>query len=330
MNAAELPKIELHLHLDCSLSYQVVRRIDPGISKERYEAEFVAPAKCTDLADYITRADRAVKLMQTREQLRLVTLDLFEQLEADQIIYAEIRFAPFHHITGGLSPREVVEAVEKATQEGVDKTGIHANLILCTLRHYDEDRSMTTVQLVEEFKGTRVVGFDIAADEAGFPIDNHVQAFRFAQDKGIPCTAHAGEAKGAESMWETIENFRPARIGHGVRCTEDPKLMDYLKTHNLHLEICPTSNVQVNVFDRIQDHSAHTIFNHGISVGINTDCRTISKTTLKEEYECLANTFNWSLAHFKKCNMEAIAHSFANEELKLDLQQRIDKAYSNS
>ncbi len=327
MDYSALPKIELHLHLDCSLSFEVVSRIDPRISKEQYKAEFIAPAKCTDLADYITRADRAVKLMQTREQLRLVTLDLFEQLKADRIIYAEIRFAPFHHVSGGLTPREIVEAVEQATQEGIDNTGIQANLILCTLRHYDEDRSMTTVQLAEEFKGTRVVGFDIAADEAGFPIDNHVRAFRFAHEKGIPCTAHAGEAKGAESMWETIENFRPARIGHGVRCTEDPKLMDYLKDHNYHLEICPTSNVQVNVFDRIQDHSANTIFNHGISVGINTDCRTISNTTLTAEYESMANTFNWGLEHFKKCNIEAIEHSFATEEQKDQLRQRIEAAY---
>ncbi|SFR52211.1 adenosine deaminase [Robiginitalea myxolifaciens] len=327
MDYSALPKVELHLHLDCSLSYHVVSQIDPAISREQYEAEFIAPAKCTDLADYITRADRAVKLMQTREQLRMVTLDLFEQLEADRIIYAEIRFAPFHHVAGGLTPREVVEAVEQATQEGIAKTGIQANLILCTLRHYGEDRSMTTVQLVEAFKGTRVVGFDIAADEAGFPIDNHVEAFRFAHDKGIPCTAHAGEAKGAESMWETIENFRPDRIGHGVRGTEDPKLMDYLREHQFHLEICPTSNIQVNVFERIEDHSANILFNHGISVGINTDCRTISNTTLSEEYECMAKTFNWGLEHFKKCNIEAIAHSFATEAQKDQLMRRIEAAY---
>ena len=114
MDISRLPKIELHLHLDCSLSYEVVQRIDPEVTLEQYHAEFVAPPKCTDLADYITRADRAVKLMQTKEQLRLVTLDLFEQLKEDHVIYAEIRFAPFHHVTGGLSAWEVVEAVAEA------------------------------------------------------------------------------------------------------------------------------------------------------------------------------------------------------------------------
>ena len=327
MNYSALPKIELHLHLDCSLSYKVVQRLNPEISKEQYESEFIAPSKCTDLADYITRANRGVALMQTPEQLRLVTLDLFEQLKSDNVIYAEIRFAPYHHVSGELSVYEVVEAVEQATREGIRQNGIEANLILCTLRHYDEDRSMATVKLVEKFRGSRVVGFDIAADEAGFPIDNHVKAFQYAHDIGIPCTAHAGEAKGSESLWETLEHFRPARIGHGVRCVEDPKLMDYLREQQMHLEVCPTSNTQVDVFDRIENHSANTIYEHGISMSLSTDCRTISNTTLEEEYSLMSEVFDWGMQHFKKCNLEAIKHSFASDTLKHELMGRINSAY---
>jgi adenosine deaminase len=210
MDFSSLPKIELHLHLDCSLSYKVVSQLKPDVSYEDYQRDYVAPAKCTDLADYIARAVKGTDLMQTKEQLRLVTLDLFEQLKADNVIYAEIRFAPLLHIEKGLTPPEVVSTVNDAVTEGIEKTGVAAGIILCTLRHYSESQSMGTVKLVEQFKGTNVVGFDIAADEAGFPIDNHIAAFTYAKAHGINCTAHAGEARGADSVWETLKHFIPA------------------------------------------------------------------------------------------------------------------------
>jgi adenosine deaminase len=186
MDWSRLPKVELHLHLDCSLSYAVVSQIDPSITLEEYRAGFVAPAKCVDLADCLTRASRGVALMQTEEQLRLVTFDLFEQLYQDNVLYAEIRFAPLLHTLQGLSARRVVASVEAATAQAVRSTGIEARLLLCTLRQFSAAQSLETVQLVEDFRGTYVAGFDIAADEAGYPIDAHVSAFQVARDRGIP------------------------------------------------------------------------------------------------------------------------------------------------
>lgn len=327
MNYQLLPKIELHLHLDCCLSFKVVQKLKPSISYDDYLDSFVAPPKCIDLADYITRAIHGCELMQTKEQLRLVTLDLFEQLQADNVIYAEMRFAPLQHIFGGLKVTEVVQAVNEAVEEGIKKTGIEARIILCTLRHYSSSQSMETVQLVNAFKDTFVVGFDIAADEAGFPINNHIEAFQFARNHNIFCTAHAGEAKGADSVWETLEHFRPSRIGHGVRSTEDNSLLEYLKQQNIHLEVCPSSNVQTNVFNVIENHTADIIYNSGVSMSISTDARTITPVTLANEYTLLEKVFNWKQAHFLKCNLEAIEHAFINEELKQLLKKKISSAY---
>ena len=327
MDYQVLPKIELHLHLDCSLSYEVVKQLDPSISLLAYQEAFIAPPKCTDLADFILRALKGVDLMQTAAALRLVTLDLFRQLKADNVIYAEIRFAPLLHIEGGLSPKEVVSIVNEAVTEGIAATGVEAGLILCTLRHYAEVQSMETVQLVKDFQGTNVVGFDIAADEAGFPIDNHLKAFQFAQDHGLNITAHAGEAKGAESVWETLQHFHPSRIGHGVRSIEDPELIAFLQEKNIHLEVCPTSNVQTNVVDEIKNHPADKIYQSGVSMSINTDARTISNVTLTSEYALLENVFNWQKAHFLHCNMEAVEHAFTTAEKKIALREKIRIAY---
>ena len=330
MSFSSLPKVELHLHLDCSLSFDVVQQLNPEISEEKYRENFIAPPKCRDLADYISRSESAVALMQDQEALQMVTEDLFTQLQADNVIYAEIRFAPLLHMRKGLSAKEVVEVVNEAVEEQVNETGIEAGIILCTLRNYSEDQSMQTVKLVEQFYGAKVAGFDIAADEAGFPINNHISAFEYANEKGLNCTAHAGEACGAESVWETLEYFKPSRIGHGVRSAEDEELLDYLKEHNIHLEVCPTSNVQTNVFDTISDHSINALYEKGISLSVNTDTRTISDVTLEEEYQTLSDHFDWDLDHFLRCNFEAIDHAFIDKNTKEKLRRTIREAYSNN
>lgn len=324
---ANLPKVELHLHLDCSMSYEVARRIDPAIRYETFQSTFIAPDKCRDLADYLARANHQLALLQTEKHLQWATQDLLHQLKADNVVYAEIRFAPLLHLNNGLKPAEVVSIVNEAVTDGIRQTGIRAGIILATLRHFSEKQSMETVELVQRFQGTNVVGFDIAADEAGFPIDHHKKAFDFAYRHGLNITAHAGEAKGAESVWETLEHFHPSRIGHGVRSMEDPKLLTYLKEKNIHLEVCPTSNIQTNVFDKIEDHPVDKIYRSGISLSINTDTRTISNTTLRHEYELLVKYFQWTVADFKKCNLEAIEKSFADAETKAAVKAILLDAY---
>ena len=322
-----VPKVELHLHLDCSLSYEAVKQLKPSVTPEEYRQSFIAPPKCTDLADYITRAIKGVELMQTKEQLHLVTLDLFRQLKADRVLYAEIRFAPLQHTAQGLTPDEVVAAVRAAMEEGIKTYGVEAGIILCTLRHYTEAQSLETVELVKRHLGAGVVGFDIAADEAGFPINNHIRAFQYAQANSIPCTAHAGEARGPESVWETLNHLHPARIGHGVRSAEDNSLLLYLKDHNIHLEVCPTSNVQTNVFEKIEHHTADTLYKAGVSMSLNTDARTISDVTLADEYRLMEKVFYWSKEQFKKCNLEAIRHSFAPAAVKEKVRKQLEAAY---
>ncbi|MEP6711102.1 MAG: adenosine deaminase [Ferruginibacter sp.] len=323
-----IPKVELHLHLDCSLSYNVVAKIDPTVTEEEYLRDYIAPAKCTNLADFLTRAVKGFALMQTKEQLQLVVHDLFKQMAVDNMLYAEIRFAPLQHLEKGLTPYEVVAAIEKATKEAVKQTSIEARLILCTLRHFTELQSMETVKLVEQFKGTYVAGFDIAADEAGFPIDNHIAAFKFAKENGIPCTAHAGEAKGAESVWETLEYFGPLRIGHGVRSIEDKKLVEYLCRNKIHLEVCPSCNVLINIYDEYKDHSIDKLYKAGVSLSVNTDTRTITNITLNKEYEKLQAVFGWTLHDFYTCNVHALEAAFIPEELKTKLLQKLFASYN--
>ncbi len=321
------PKVELHLHLDCSLSYDVVRKINPSISEETYRRDFIAPARCTNLADFLTRAPHAIALMQTQEQLQLVVADVFEQLRRDNLLYAEIRFAPYLHTDKGLSPEQVVEAVEAATAQASAATGIEARLILCTLRHYSAEQSLQTARLVERFFGTHVAALDLAGDEAGYPLTAHIAAYQYAAERNLPRTAHAGEASGPQSVWETLRLLHPLRIGHGVRSSEDPALIEHLRKERIHLEVCPTSNLQTNIYDTYADHPINALYNTGLSLSVNTDTRTITDITLTHEYEKLHQFFGWEKHHFLHCNLEAIRASFLPESRKQELAAQLQEAY---
>jgi adenosine deaminase len=319
----EVPKVELHLHLDCSLSYAAVAQLDDSISLEEYEQEFIAPPRCTSLADFLTRAPRGFQLMQDEAALTLVVNDLFEQLAADRVIYAEIRFAPLLHIERGLTPERVVAAVDRATEASIQSSGIEARLILCTLRHFDREQGLVTARLVEQFRGSRVAALDIAGDEAAYPIDANVPAFRYAIDHGLRRTAHAGEARGADSVWETLREFQPSRIGHGVRSVEDPVLIDYLKRERIHLEVCPTSNLQTGVSRDYAEHAVDKLYRAGVPLSISTDTRTITNITLTEEYSNLQEHFGWTPADLLACNDAALDAAFVDEYTKLALRERL-------
>jgi adenosine deaminase len=326
MNFQNLPKIELHLHLDCSMSFDVVKRFRPGITDKEYRNEFIAPKKCLNLADYLTRSEKEIELMQTEEQLRAVTFDLFEQLRKDSIIYTEIRFAPLQHTRMDLSSKDVVEIVNETAGEAIHLTGIKAGIILCTLRHYTEQQGLETVKLAEEYYDQHICGFDIAADE-NYPLNNHIAAFEYANERGINCTAHGGEARGPESVLEILNYLKPQRLGHGVRSMEDPDLVDRIKKDNIHLEVCPTSNIQTNVFNTIQEHAIDEMFKQNISVSINTDSRTITPVTLTQEYELLHTVFGWQKDHILKCNLEAVNHAFTEDEIKEKLREELIRGY---
>ncbi len=330
MDWTALPKVELHLHLDCSLSYDVVSRIEPSITPEEYDARFVGPPKCADLAELLTYAPPNYPVMQTEEHPRLVTLDLFDQLRRDNVLYAELRYAPLLHTEKGLTARQVVASVESATAEGVRSTGVEARIILCTLAFYPAAQSMETVRLVEEFQGTYVAGFDVAADNPVDPISDHIPAFRYAREHGIPYTAHAGESRGAKNVRQTLLDLSPQRLGHGVPCLEDPALVEHLLQHQIHLEVCPGCNVQSNVFETYADHPIDRLYRMGIPVSVNTDARTMCGHTLSQEYASMHETFGWGPDDFYACNQNALNAAFLPDDVRSALQARLAEGYGRA
>ena len=318
MNFGHIKKVELHTHLDCSLSYELVKKNLPETNLEVFKEKFTGYG-CKNLNDYLKCIDRSLDLMQNEEQLNLVVVDFFDQLKRDNVIYVEIRFAPLLHLKEGLDPIQVIEIILKKCKSESQKSNIKFGLILCTLRHFSEHESLETVKLIKELADDMIVGFDIAADEAGYSLDNHIKAFEFAKNNNINCTAHAGEARGHESVIETLDMLDPQRIGHGVTSCESTSLMKRLIKEKIHLEICLTSNLVTGVYKNIREHPVNYFYKKNFSISINSDGRTISNTSLNEEYKKLSQTFNWKEQHFLNCNLNAIRSSFADEKTKSDI-----------
>jgi adenosine deaminase len=326
-----LPKVELHSHLDCCLSYDAVRRIDPGISREHYDRRFVAPPRCPSLADYLTYTLNYRALLQTEHALRIAVQDVFAQMAAEAIVYAELRFAPLVHVEGGnLTADEVVACVAEETAAQSAATGVAAGVILCTLRDYETERSMDTARLaVRHARSGPVVALDIAGDEIGFPLDPHVPAFVFVQDAGLGVTVHAGEAGGPDSVREALDKTGTRRIGHGIRSAEDPALLARLRDERVHLEVCPASNVQTSSVNSLADHPVGRLRGADVSVGISTDTRAVTDVRLTQEYERLRDVLGWTLADFGQVNRDALDAAFAPAPARRRLAEVIDEAYKH-
>ncbi len=322
-----LPKIELHLHLDCSLSYSVVSRLDRSISREQYNREFIAPPRCTSLADFLTRAPRGFQLMQDEESLRLVVEDLFEQLAGDGVVYAEIRFAPLLHTARGMRPEAIVAAVDRATEACVRSTGIEARLILCTLRHFSAAQGLETAQPGRnDFKEAASRLSILPATKKVLPSTR--TCLRSATRSNTASTAPPMPARRAERRASGKRCARFSLPASDTECAarKTRALLDHLRAQRIHLEICPSSNVQTCAVASYAEHPVDSLYRSGVPLGINTDARTITNISLSQEYARLRDQFGWGHREFLACNLEALRAAFVDDAVKLRLSEKIERA----
>ena len=328
---------DLHVHLDGSLSLESVRHlcdmqnIETGDEIELSEKLSVS-SDCKNLNEYIEKFEFPLQLLQTREAVKYSVCQLVKEQEEQGVIYSEIRFAPQLHTRKGLSQQEIVEAA----CEGLDESRKYwksyscHNLILCCMRSDDnKDANMETVRLAALYseKGRGVVAADLAGAEGLYATDTFADVFRDAVQKGVPFTIHAGEAAGAESV-KCALNFQAVRIGHGVRCTENPLVMQELADKGTALELCPTSNLNTKIYETIEDYPIQQLMNKGIKVTVNTDNMMVSNTTEARELALVADTFNMEKKDVKKLIMNGVEAAFTTEGIKNRLRARVDTQFA--
>ncbi len=326
-----LPKVLLHDHLDGGLRPATVAELAPEAGHTLPVADadelgqwFADAADSGSLERYLETFQHTVAVMQTAENLTRVARECVEDLVADGVVYAEVRYAPEQHVDGGLSLDEVVDAVRLGFLEGeaaAQDAGrpIVVRQLLTAMRH--QARSREIAELAVAWRDRGVVGFDIAGAEAGYPPTRHLDAFEYLQRENAHFTIHAGEAFGLPSIWEALQWCGADRLGHGVRIVDDietgedgqvrlGRLAAYVRDKRIPLELCPTSNVQTGAVASIAEHPIGMLADLRFRVTVNTDNRLMSGTSMTREMLALVDAFDWGLDDLRWVTVNAMKSAF--------------------
>jgi adenosine deaminase len=358
LSAAQLlkaPKVLLHDHLDGGLRPATVVELAaatgyaalPTTDVDALGRWFIEAASSGSLEDYLETFAHTVGVMQTREAIERVAAECAEDLAADGVVYAEVRYAPELHVEGDLSLVEVVEAVNAGFREGERRAAaaghpIRMGALLTAMRH--AARSMEIAELAVQYRDQGVVGFDIAGAEAGYPPTRHLDAFEYLQRENAHFTIHAGEGFGLPSIWQAIQWCGADRLGHGVRIIDDVevgpggidgpegtagvrlgRLAAYVRDKRIPLEMCPTSNVMTGAAASIAEHPIGLLRRLSFRVTVNTDNRLMSGTSMTKEFTQLAEAFDYTVDDFRWFTVNAMKSAFIPFDERLALIEDVIK-----
>ncbi len=322
----QLPKAELHCHLDGSLRIATILELaeNQGVhlpvknAKDLENLLFVKD-KVQNLEEYLQRFEITLSVMQTAESLQRCTYELIEDAARENIRYIEIRYSPILHTKSGMSMEETVDAVNCGLVRGKRDFGTDSGIIICGIRDISPKISLQLAEVTVAYKDKGVVGFDLAGAEENFPAKKHKDAFYLIQNNNINSTIHAGEAYGPESIHQAIHYCSANRIGHGTRLYEDTDLMNYVNDHRIALEICLSSNVHVGTVKSLQDHPFKKYLDQNLRVTLNTDNRLMSNTTLTDEYLLATNTFNLTFSDIRTLIINGFKSAFCSHNKRRDM-----------
>ena len=341
------PKVLLHDHLDGGLRPQTVVDLAaqggygglPTADVEELANWFVRAANRKNLRGYLGAFAHTVAVLQTRDALVRAARECALDLAADGVVYAEVRFAPELHTSGGLSLDDVVEAVlagfaAGSAEAAASGRGITVHALLTAMRTAARSREIAEVAVRHRDAG--VVGFDIAGREAGAPPTRHLDAFQYVAGENFHITIHAGEGFGLPSIWEALQWCGAERLGHGVRIVDDIKLdangnaelgrlASFVRDRRTCLEMCPTSNVHTGAAESLAEHPIGLLRDLRFRVTVNTDNRLMSGVSLSGEFAALCETFGWELPDVRWLTINAMKSAFAPFDERLVLIDEVIK-----
>jgi adenosine deaminase len=334
------PKVLLHDHLDgglrpatiVELAEETGYRDLPTGDPADLGAWMTRGADRKDLLLYLETFAHTVGVMQTSGALVRVARECAEDLAADGVVYAEVRYAPEQHLERGLGLEEVVEAVQEGFREGMSSTGIRIGTLLTAMR--TAARSLEIADLAVRWRDRGVVGFDIAGAEAGYPPTRHLDAFEHVRRENFHLTIHAGEAFGIPSIWEALQLCGAERLGHGVRIVDDiqteppgeirlGRVAHLVRDRRVPLELCPTSNVHSGAAKSIEEHPIGLLMDLRFRVTVNTDNRLMSATSLSREFIQLVDAFEIGWGQIGRLTTNAMKSAFIPFDERLELLERV-------
>jgi adenosine deaminase len=340
------PKVALHDHLDGGLRPATVIELAeaagytklPTTDPEALGAWFRDAADSGSLVRYLETFDHTVAVMQSAHALRRVAAEAVEDLAADGVVYAELRYAPEQHLRDGLSLDEVVEAVDAGCREGEDRATSEGNsisvgtLVTAMRQNTEPGHSLQIAELAVRHRDSGVVGFDIAGPELGFGPELHKDAFDYLREQFLRFTIHAGEADGPESVAKAVR-LGANRLGHGVRVIEDVdysgdepvlgRLAAYVRDTRIALEVCPSSNLQTGIAAKIEEHPIQRLYELGFTLTVSCDNRLMSGTSTSRELGLLVDAFGWDLSDLELMALNGVEAGFLSQDRRDELSDLI-------
>lgn len=324
------PKVELHLHLEGAAPPAFIR----GLAQEKKMDisgifDHAGNYAYRDFWHFLKVYEAATATLQTPEDYYRLTTAVLEQSAASGVIYCETFLSP--DFCGGRQVsawKEYLHAIQEAAQVAESRDGIVLRGIVTPIRHFGPEKARETALCAAETAGQWIVGFGLAGDEKiGAPKDFR-WSFDAAREAGLRLTCHAGEWGGPDSVRAAIDDLEVERIGHGVRSIEDLALVDEIAEQGIVLECCPGSNIALGIYKSWRQHPIGDLFNRGVKVTISTDDPPFFATTMSNEYDRLAEAFDWDDGVFSRIAKTSIDAAFCDADTKAKIVKRLEEAYA--
>ena len=318
-----MPKIELHLHLEGAFTLQSLMTLidkyggDPSInSEEDLRKKFVFK----DFPHFIKTWIWKNQFFKSAEDFEFTSYHTLKALHQQNVIYTEAFYSPWDFASNGLDAQEITEAHLAAVNRAEKDFGIQCKLIADISRDVGWQNSVKRFKQIIPYRDKGVIGIGLGGSEQLFPNGLYEDVFKLAKQKEFHVVAHAGEAAGADSVRTAIDVLKVERIGHGVRAIEDHDLVEKLKEERIPLEVCITSNLKTGVFSSLEAHPIKYFFEQGLAVNINTDDPTMFGTTITDEFFLLSDKLNFSKHDIQKLSFNAVEASFLEKDKKKKLK----------
>lgn len=308
----KLPKIELHCHLDGSLSREFIEK---RLGRAVEESELRASEDCQNLSEYLAKFALPVSCLQDSAGLTGAGYDILRTMGGENVRYAEIRFTPLFLVSEEMSTEQAIEALLRGLERGKQDFGVAYNVIVCAMRHYSEEDNFRMLKTAWQFSGAGVCGADLAGAEELYPMSEFMSLFERVKKLGMPYTIHAGECGSAENIAGAVR-AGAGRIGHGIAMRKRDEIQELVKKAGAGVEMCPISNLQTKAVSSPSEYPLREFLDKGLKVTINTDNRAVSGTSLTRELEFIGRVYGISDEEILLCMRNAAEVSFADENTK--------------
>ncbi len=308
----KISKIDLHCHLDGSLSLECISSL---LNRKVNSDEIMVADDCKDLATYLEKFQLPLQCLQTYENIKKASENFLISLINENIKYIEVRFAPMLSINNNLNCKQVIEAVLDGLNEGKKVSNIDYNVIVCAMRHHSDETNIAMIDAARYFLNEGVCAADLAGDEARYPMYKFRNLFTYVKSLGFPFTIHAGECGDANNIKEAIL-LGAKRIGHGIAMKNNKDIQELCRKNDVTIEMCPISNMQTKAVKNIIEYPLREFLDNNIKVTINTDNITVSNTSLSKEFGFIQNNLGIRDEEIELLIKNSINSTFADDSVK--------------